>query len=359
VLVGVPLLAIALVVTALRLPNVFGGASPSPPHVIASFPVWNLEAGAEAVASRASSFTAVSPSLYEVAPDGGIVVRPQPDGVSAADGLAALRATDVPVVPIISNTRDGDWDPALIQTILHDRDLLDRHVEAIVDLVLEEDLAGIDIDYEDLAARDRDAFSAFIAQLADALHREDRTLAVEVFAKESDQGYDQRNVAQDYEALGRAADQVRLMAYDWHWQTSGAGPIAPADWVRAVLSYAVTEVPAEKLVLGIPTYGYRWDGGDGRLVSWLQAYGLSRQYEVPVRWDPYAASPWLTYRDEAGVEHVVWFENSQSITAKLELAQSYGVGGTFLWLVGDEDDNAWPVISTYAEGEQVAAEGGR
>jgi spore germination protein len=174
-----------------------------------------------------------------------------------------------------------------------------------------------------------------------------------VFAKESDQGYGERNRAQDYRALGRAADQVRLMAYDFHWQSGPAGPIAPATWVRDVLAYAVGEIPPHKIVLGVPTYGYGWVGSDVRLVSWLQAYELSRDLGVPVRWDAAAESPWITFRDDQGRPHTIWFENTYSIRSKLELAHEYGIGGVFLWLVGDEDDGLWPVISEFAQGRSL------
>jgi spore germination protein YaaH len=355
--VAILLLAATMIVTALKLPNLFGGDPSEGPQVVASLPVWNLEGGSETITAHASSFTAASPSVYEVSPAGEIVLRPQPDGVSAADCFATLRERDVPIMPIISNTHEGAWEPQLIQTILHDPNLVQRHVDAIVTLVLEEEFAGIDIDYENLTADDRDVFSRFIAQLADALHAEDKILSVDVFAKESDEGYDARNLAQDYAALGRAADQVRLMAYDRHWQTSPAGPIAPLNWVRSVLSYAVSEIPKHKIVLGLPTYGYNWIEDNGQLVSWQQAYGLSQKLDVPVRWDPAAQSPWLTYQDEQGVRRTIWFENTFSITTKLELAQSYDIGGVFLWLVGDEDDGVWPVISDFANGETVQVEG--
>lgn len=346
-------LVAALVATALVLPNLFVGDTRNRPHVVASLPVWNLAAGTRTIAEQAASLTAASPSLYEVGREGEIVRRPQPDGVSVDDGLATLRQHDVPIVPIVSNTRDGDWDPALIQRILHNPDLVARHIEALVALVRQEGFAGVDIDYEELTSADRDAFSRFVDRLADALHSEEKTLSVDVFAKASDQGYDERNRAQDYAALGRAADQVRIMAYDRHWQGSAAGPVAPVSWVRSVLAYAVGEIPAEKVVLGIPTYGYWWDGAQAHLVSWLQAYVRSQDLGVPVLWDPAAQSPWLTYRDAEGVEHTIWFENSHSIQAKLGLAQSFGVGGVFLWLVSDEDDGVWPVVSAFADGEDL------
>ncbi|MGY1594277.1 glycosyl hydrolase family 18 protein [Geodermatophilus sp. SYSU D00708] len=339
--------------TMLKFPNVFANDTPGPPHVVGAMPVWNLDRGSETIAAHASSLTGASPSLYEVAPTGEIVLRPQPDGTSVPDALDAVRSQGIPIVPIISNTRDGAWDPNLIQELLHDPDLLERHIEAIVTLVRQEDYAGIDIDYENLVSADREVFSDFVTRLADALHLDDKILAVDVFAKESDQGYDERNRAQDYAAIGRAADQVRIMAYDRHWQSSTPGPVAPLNWVRSVVAYAVEEVPPQKVVLGIPTYGYGWAGSEGQLVSWLQTYATSRNLDVPVRWDPASQTPWLTYRDADGAEHIIWFENAYSIALKLGLAQTYELGGVFLWLVGDEDDHLWPLLSSFQDGEDL------
>jgi spore germination protein len=334
-------------------PRPADAGEPTRPELIASLPVWNLAGGTSTIGTFASSFTAASPNLYEVAATGEVTQRQQSAGVVAPAQLATLRMRGVPLVPTISNTRDGTWDPQLIQTVLHDPDLLARHVQAIVELVREQDFAGIDIDYEDLTAADRDVFTGFVVRLADALHAEGKTVSVDVFAKDSDAGYDQRNLAQDYAALGAAADQIRLMAYDWHWQTSGPGPIAPADWVDRVLTYAVHEIPAHKVLLGIPTYGYGWGPDGGELVSWLQAYAMSQERGVPVNWDQTAQSPWLAYTDDQGAEHEVWFENAYSIKAKLQLAQSYRIGGVFLWLVGDEDDGLWPIVSAYRGGEDM------
>ena len=175
-----------------------------------------------------------------------------------------------------------------------------------------EDYAGIDIDYEDLQASDRTAFTTFITQLAGALHVAGKMLSVDLFAKSSDRGYDQRNLAQDYQAIGRVADQVRLMGYDYHWASSGPGPVAPISWIRAVLSYAKTQIPAGKIILGVPLYGYDWSGGHGTPVSWLQAFQLSGRYGVRPQFDAASQSPWFAYTDAAGRRHVVWFENGPS-----------------------------------------------
>ncbi len=220
-----------------------------------------------------------------------------------------------------------------------------RQVAAIVALVQRHDYAGVDIDYENLHAGDRQAFSTFVRDLAAALHPHGKLLSVAVFAKTSNAGTDPRNLAQDYAAIGQAADQVRLMGYDYHWATSAPGPIAPVGWIRDVLRYAKTQIPASKIILGIPLYGYDWSGGHGTAISWLQALRLSRQYHVPPRYNVTSQAPWFSYTDRAGHKHTVWFENGASSRAKFDLAQGAGIAGVYLWMYGYEDSGTWSALS--------------
>jgi spore germination protein YaaH len=165
-----------------------------------------------------------------------------------------------------------------------------------------------------------------------------------VFAKTTNAGTAPFNVAQDYAAIGRAADQVRLMAYDYHWPTSPPGPIAPVGWVRSVLRYAKTQIPAGKIVLGIPLYGYDWSGGHATGLSWLQALRLSRRYHVTPRYDAASQAPWFSYTDAAGRRHTVWFEDAASSRAKFEAAHEAGIAGVYLWMYGYEDTATWPAV---------------
>lgn len=326
-----------------RWPFAGGGRSMT---LIGALPFWNIGADSSKIIDNKGDFTEVTPWMYGIDESGGMVSLLPPNSAARADtALAQLRNAKVKLVPTISNTRDGVWDYPTIIAILRDPALRARHIADIVGLAKQRNYVGIDIDYENFQAGDRDVFTAFITELAKALHHDGKTLSVDVFAKASDQGYDQRNRAQDYRALGRVADTVRLMAYDWHWNSSLPGPIAPIRWVRGVLDYALTEIPAHKIVLGVPAYGYDWVGKNGRLVSWLQAYGLEQKYGAAVHWDDTSQSPWLTYRSGDGTRHVVWFENSYSMLAKLALAKSMHIGGAYLWLAGDEDDLLWKRLS--------------
>ncbi len=313
--------------------------------VVASLPYWNISHGTKVVLSHRGAATEVSPWMYGLDRTGRINTQYRPGQAAAVTAdIRRLRSAGLLVVPSVANITGGQWSYPAVGRMLHSPPLLARHVAAIVALVQREHYAGIDIDYENLRAADREAFTAFVSRLGRALHARGKVLSVAVFAKASYSGTAPFNVAQDYAAIGRAADQVRLMAYDYHWATSPPGPVAPVGWVRSVLRYAKTQIPAAKIVLGIPLYGYNWSGGHATGLSWLQALRLSRQYRVTPRYDAASQAPWFSYTDASGRRHTVWFENAASSRAKFEAAQGAGIAGVYLWMYGYEDTATWPVV---------------
>ncbi len=342
--------AVALLVT---VPRMLPGEKPST-LVVSSLPFWNLTDGPKVVAANRDSFNEVSPWIYGLARNGQIVAQVPERAAETAAGMDELRRSGIPIVPTIANVTNGRWAYDPVADILHDPAAMRRHVNDIVALVIREGYAGIDIDYEDLPGTDREAFTTFVTSLGEALHAENKILSVAVFAKTSDAGDDQRNLAQDYAAIGDAVDEVRVMAYDYHWSASTPGPVAPITWVREVLDYAKTQIPEEKIVLGIPVAGFDWvvgsevNGdrveGKGEPVSWLQCFGRTRAYQATLQYDRLSQSPSFRYTDEQGRPHEVWFENAESMTAKLEAAKSAGIRGVYLWMFGDEDDRTWTTL---------------
>ena len=110
-----------------------------------------------------------------------------------------------------------------------------------------------------------------------------------------------------------------------------------------MLRYATSVVPPQKLVLGVGLYGYDWSAGQGRDIRWHDAAQLATAPGVTPGRDPVSDAPFLRYRAD-GVDHEVWYEDAESISAKLESADSYGVGAVELWRLGAEDPGLWDVL---------------
>ena len=322
-----------------------GTARPATTVVVASVPYWNIGPGTQAVLASRADVNEVSPWMYGLGPDNRIVLDSGIDAAAVHGYLAQLRAERLPIVPTLANVdTQGNWAYQPVARMLHDPALMAQQVSQIVALVQQQHYAGIDIDYEDLHAGDREAFTTFITHLATALHAKGKILSVALFAKASNQGYAPRNVAQDYAAIGRVADEVRLMGYDYHWATSPPGPVAPVSWIRAVLHYATSQIPDSKIILGVPSYGYDWSGGHGTSVTWAQAMHLAERYHAQVHYDTASQEPWFGYTDSSGHRHTVWFEDARSTQAKLSLARGSGIGGVYLWMYGNPDPATWNAL---------------
>ena len=250
---------------------------------------------------------------------------------------------NVLVIPTVHNILATDPVPALLGS----PERRSNHIRNIVDEVLTNNYDGIDIDYEFLSSGLRDEFSAFITDLAKALHDQGKLLTIAVHAKTSD--YGGNGGFQDWAALGRAVDRLRVMTYDYHWRGGGPGPVAPIYWVRVVAEYAKSVVDPAKVVIGVPFYGYNWPPqGEAMAQTWDAINDLIRSNGLEVNLKQSDANGpvqenWITYASRQG-RHTVWFATSRSLEAKLDLVQQLDLAGIAIWRLGGEDPENWKVI---------------
>jgi spore germination protein YaaH len=272
---------------------------------------------------------------YTLGADGGIQ-----GGVMASQAVQVARDAGLRVVPSIVN---GGFDAQRVSLVVNDPARRQQHIQDILALVRDNDYDGIDIDYESLNPADRDAFSLFIEELAAALHAEGKLLSIAVHAKTGDAGAWGGAAAQDWARLGAAVDSFKIMTYDFHNGASEAGPIAPLDWVDAVLSYAATVVPPEKTWMGVPVYGYNWTGSRAQSLNWRQALQLAGQQGVQPQRD--LASGELTFSYDDG-RHTVYFNDGETLAGRLALLREKHpkVAGIAIWPLGGEDPANWTAI---------------
>lgn len=115
--------------------------------------------------------------------------------------------------------------------------------------------------------------------------------------------------------------------------------VSPLPQVRAVLDYAVTQIPPEKIFLGLSNYGYDWTlpfvTGESKAqsISNQRAIELAIQYDVAIEYDETAQAPFFHYTDQNGAVHEVWFDDARSLSARLLLIREYGFQGAGIWNV--------------------------
>lgn len=303
-------------------------------------PFWDIDEGIRVVREFPGALDEISPFWYQVADDGRI----ERSSAIDIDGIVRLLRT---MGKRISPTISG-FDGTRTGSMLNDAGKRAFHIERIVELVTTGDYESIDIDYESLHPEDRDAFSHFIRELSAALHAHDKKLTTTVHAKTFFPGSPGSSMGHDYLAIGEASDLVRIMAYDQHYRGGPAGPVASLAWVTKVVDYAVSKIPPEKIVLGIPAFGYDWpaNGGQGKSIVHDDVAALSLAKGARILWDERAQTPYFNYQDGED-HHIVWFENYASLAAKVKLARRRGLGGIVIWRLGREDKQIYKLLSAY------------
>ena len=241
-----------------------------------------------------------------------------------------------PILTLTPLDRDGKFNNSLITSVVQNTDNRETLINELLDVMTEKGYEGVDVDFEYILATDRDGFTDFVRTLAEALHPYGYTVSVALAPKTSADQVGLLYQGKDYPALGAVADSVLLMTYVWGFKYGPNMAVAPLNMVRRVVEYAVTEIPVEKINLGIPNYGYDWPLPFVRgttvatTIGNVEAVQIAIQNGASIQFDPIAQSPYFNY-EEDGILHEVWFEDVRSIQAKFDLVKEFGLRGVGYW----------------------------
>ncbi len=266
--------------------------------------------------------------------------------------IAAAKQMDVaPLMHLSTLTESGNFSNELANLVLNDMAVQDRLVAAIKTKLRDRGYTGLDVDFEFVFPQDAEPYANFIARLRRELEPLGYPVIVALAPKTSATQRGLLYEGHNYKLLGQAADQLLLMTYEWGYTYGPPMAVAPLPNVRRVVEYALTEIPAQKLWLGVPNYGYDWPlpfvQGESKATSISNQYAvqLALRYNAAIQYDQTAQSPWFRYTDEQGREHEVWFEDARSIQAKLALIPEYGLYGAGYWNLMRPFPQNWLVLS--------------
>lgn len=248
----------------------------------------------------------------------------------------AWRAGVSPYLVLTPFGVDGRFNNYLVKLVVTNETVRRNLIDQLLYTVQDRGYAGVDVDFEYILPEDREAYAAFVGELRRAMNAGGYFVSVALAPKTSADQPGLLYEGMDYRLLGENADWVFLMTYEWGYTYSEPMAVAPIDKVRRVLDYAVQEIPREKIMMGIPNYGYDWalpyvrGTTRARLIGNVEAVRIAAEYGAQIQYDETAQSPWFRYvRD--GVTHEVWFEDVRSMEVKLRTASDYGFRGAGYW----------------------------
>lgn len=220
-------------------------------------------------------------------------------------------------------------------------------LEILVDRALAYRLDGINFDFEYMYVANRDDYTAHVREVSLAMRELGMMTSVDVNKYDKTGG--NWSLCFNRDALSRYTDYVVLMAYDQNgtWSTA-PGPVAGLSWVEASIKSLLEEVPAERVILGVPFYNRSWEVKNGRVVktsaiSMAHANELAAQNNAVFTYsaaDGQDVAKWST----GGSEFSIWMENAASIRRKAALVNRYGLAGVGSWRRGFETADVWAAL---------------
>lgn len=290
---------------------------------------------------------------YEVLPDGSL------KEINDEPLIEAAREAGVAPLMVISNIEEGGgFSSDLARTILSNEEIQETLINNIIETLKDKNYYGLDIDFEYIYPEDRELYNNFLRKITKRLNDlgyiVTTALAPKIAADQPGILYQ----GHDYPVHGALVDHVILMTYEWGYTYGPPLAVAPINEVRKVIDYAITAIPNEKILMGVPNYGYNWtlpyvQGTAAKTISNVAAVELAQKEGAVIRYDTTAQAPYFNYYDDNGKEHVVWFEDARSIEAKLLLANEYDLGGVSYWTIGKYFPQNWLVLESLFDIEKV------
>ncbi|NCB74063.1 MAG: LysM peptidoglycan-binding domain-containing protein [Clostridia bacterium] len=283
---------------------------------------------------------------YQVRADGGL------KAIDDARPIAQARAAGVAPLMVITNLEEGSgFDSDLAHEILNSVEAQNKLIENVLGVIDGNDYYGLDVDFEYIYPEDRQNYVDFISRVVNRLRPMGYPVSVALAPKNS---ADQKGLlyeAHDYAALGALVDHVIIMTYEWGYLRGPARAVAPINEVRKVLNYATSVIDSEKILMGMPNYGYDWTlpfvrGSAARILTNYGAVELAEKVGAHIRYDNISQAPFFNYYSADGKRHEVWFDDARSIKARLELVGIYDLGGVSYWTLNSFFAPNWLVLDS-------------
>lgn len=255
---------------------------------------------------------------------------------------SALKNNVAPLMVITNIGESGGFNSEITSRILNNVEIQNTLINDIISILTVKKYYGVNIDFEYIYPEDRDKYSQFLSNLNTQMKaiNPKYILTVAVAPKYRDEQSGILYEAHDYRAIGEIADRVIIMTYEWGYMYGEPMAVSPKNEMSAVLKYAITRIPAEKILMGLPNYAYDWtlpfvEGSSAEAISNTRATQRAIEMGAEIKFNEKTQTPYYMYRDGDNREHIVWFDDAKSLLSKLELVDTYNLAGISIWTINN------------------------
>lgn len=283
----------------------------------------------------------ISPTWYSIISEDGEL-----SSLAEATYVQTAHSNDMEVWALIDNFNEA-VDTA---KVLNSTSAREKIINKLIAEAIEFQFDGINVDFETVPEEAADGYLQFIRELSVKCRKNELVLSVDVPVPMP------FSMHYDREELGTICDYVIIMGYDEHYYGSEAGSVASLGFEDQGILETRKEVPAEKIISGIPFYTRLWNTetlADGTTNVTSEALGMTEAKQrlennnVEYAWNEETSQNYAEFTGDDGSLYQIWLEDEKSIEEKMKLVKNYGLGGVAAWKLGFENDAVWDVILKY------------
>lgn len=293
--------------------------------------------------------------LNYTATDNGDIITHYDDSrivqISKAYGVA-------PLLLLTTLTLQGEANINTMYTILLSENFQNRIIENLLNIMRAKGYLGVNIVFENINSTNINLYEDFFRRISSRLNEE----GYQVFLTyHPDLMTENNNVVferVDYTELGRMAQNVIFMSFEWAQRNIIPSPISSYKQTDTFINYILNYIPADKVIIGVATIGYDWELPYAPRItnvyslSFGRAVELARNVEAVIDYDEVSQTPFFKYKSANNVENIVWYVNSRSISASLDLVSKYNLRGISIWNISIFNPQLWLIISSQYEIEK-------
>lgn len=249
--------------------------------------------------------------------------------VDRKSAIYDLKQAGVLILPSLGSELSGEK----ISPLFNDDGAANKFIEDLTASLVELGVDGLDVDLEGILASDREKFVVFITKLSEALAAKNLTLALTIHAQSENNDWE-GVLGQDVEKLAKLADEVRIMTYDKHSASTLPGAIAPITWISEVALYNSKLIPTEKIVFGIPSYGYVWTtDGNANGLQYDEFQNYIKKADYTSLEDPDSYEQIVKSENFTG-----WLSDHEAMIQKIKSLRALGFNRFVIWHLGGMDE---------------------
>lgn len=299
---------------------------------------WQYGSNLKTLGDKIEGVDVVSPTWYELQNTSGEI-----SSKFSQDYYNKAKANGYEIWPIITNGIDStNYMPGDTSAMLNSEQSRENFIKNLLKIAKNNKLDGINIDFESMKEEDRLVYTQFIRELAPILRNEGIKVSVDMYFVSYI----------DRKGIGAASDYVILMGYDQrgNW-SSEAGSISEISWVENNIDALInsSNIPAEKIILGVPFYSRLWTQKSGNSKPTTKVYSMQdcqdflKTNNLTATLDEKSGQNYAEYT-KGSVTYKLWLEDTESLRKRVDLVNKYNLSGISGWQKGLETDDVWNTI---------------